>query len=339
MSCPFGAGAASLNLVDGCAHAPAGTPQYPTLLSSYGADRPPWDVAGVDYPVGVPSNITLKDPTGGTLPSCASYDASSHVVTVTASNCTIDGYDFTKGGGLQLSIPGGISDTTVSNDLFGLDGNPPVATAFIDRRGGSVTVTNSTFQGSGGVAYFDSGASGTATFQYDYFYDLDGDAMDFGSSQAVIVEYDSCVKIGMAAGTHPDCVQFCGGTLDPSSHESFVLSYQPVGVTVGGAEGVQVAQQCGGTITAYSVDHNTIIAAPDGSNVTMSCSIAVADNVNVTHNYIDASGAYYPFYPTGNGQCVDNIAMTSGSEYSGGTTYNYAAGSAITGTFGTLSCN
>ena len=48
-----------LNLGDGSANAPAGTPQLPTLLNGY-AVRPSWNVAGVDYYVGVPTGTVLK---------------------------------------------------------------------------------------------------------------------------------------------------------------------------------------------------------------------------------------------------------------------------------------
>ena len=37
--------------MDGRSRAPSGTPQWPNLLDGYAA-RPPWSVAGVDYPVG-----------------------------------------------------------------------------------------------------------------------------------------------------------------------------------------------------------------------------------------------------------------------------------------------
>ena len=50
-----------LNLGDGSANAPAGAPQMSTLLSGY-AVRPSWNVAGVDYAVGVPAGTALKDP-------------------------------------------------------------------------------------------------------------------------------------------------------------------------------------------------------------------------------------------------------------------------------------
>lgn len=91
--------------------APAGTPQYPTLLSNY-VVRPPWNAAGVDYYVGVPSNLTLtsitsSQPTGTSL--------SGNVLTVNENNVTINGYDFTvAAGGTQAVFTGSISGTTLT---------------------------------------------------------------------------------------------------------------------------------------------------------------------------------------------------------------------------------
>src|ERR1700744_2260487 len=46
---------------DGCVEAPAGTPQHPKLLDIYQGNRPPWNVAGVDYHVGLPEGTRLTD--------------------------------------------------------------------------------------------------------------------------------------------------------------------------------------------------------------------------------------------------------------------------------------
>ena len=55
VSCPRGT-----SYQDGCPGAPSGTIQYPNLLNSY-AVRPPWNVAGVDYYVGMPAGQNLID--------------------------------------------------------------------------------------------------------------------------------------------------------------------------------------------------------------------------------------------------------------------------------------
>jgi hypothetical protein len=343
--CPLTIAAAIRGIVDdGCAGAPAGTPQYPSLLASYGSARPPFDVPGVDYYVGVPINKKLADPTvPGKLPACATYQASNTRVVVTASGCTLNGFDFTKAGGLQVSIPNGVANTVVENSLFGLSGNPGFSTSLLDYRGEGLLVKNSTFEGVGqDPMYFEDGSSGTVRFEYNFFYDISGDALDFGSSQTVIVEFNAFVQIGMNAESHPDAVQFCGGNIDKRSHESHNLIYQPVGVASTGAQGIQVAVQCGGTIDGYSADHNTVIA-PDPQSLTMSYSVASnGENVKLSANYIDASGAYGPIYPfpqgDGSAKCTGNVALTAGSEYVNGQTYYWAAGADIAGNFGELTC-
>ena len=107
--------------VDGSANAPAGTPQLPNILSNY-ATRPPWQVAGVDYAVGVPSGTTLKDPTvTGALPAGATYNASNHTVTVTGNGVTLDGFDFSLHNGISLVIQS--SNVTVQNSNFAVGSN------------------------------------------------------------------------------------------------------------------------------------------------------------------------------------------------------------------------
>ena len=94
----------STGYTDGSANAPVGNPQLPNLLSSYSV-RPAWQVAGVDYAVGVPTNMTLKDPTvAANLPAGVSIDAANHVVDITANNVTLNGFDFSLHGGWGVVI-------------------------------------------------------------------------------------------------------------------------------------------------------------------------------------------------------------------------------------------
>jgi len=79
--------------VDGLVGASAGTPQYPNLLSAY-AVRPAWNVAGVDYAVGVPAGLVLKDPTTDSLPGGCSYNSGTKGVSCSGNNITLQGYDF-----------------------------------------------------------------------------------------------------------------------------------------------------------------------------------------------------------------------------------------------------
>jgi hypothetical protein len=92
--------------------------------------RPPWNVAGVDYPVGINAGIKLVDP--ATLPACAGSTWPSpckglaaygqHLVVVAnGSNPIINGYDFTLDGGWELYVVStnvtGV--VTVTNNKFG----------------------------------------------------------------------------------------------------------------------------------------------------------------------------------------------------------------------------
>ena len=78
---------------DGSAGAPGGAAQLPHLLDSY-ATRPSWQVAGVDYAVGVNQGVTLKIPTAGNLPPGVTLG--NGVINVDGSNVTLNGYDLTN---------------------------------------------------------------------------------------------------------------------------------------------------------------------------------------------------------------------------------------------------
>ena len=99
---------------DGSQSASRGPAQHPTLLDGYLA-RPPWQVAGVDYAVGVNPGTTLKIPTAGNLPPGASlqHGAGWTAIYVDGNNVKLDGYDLT---GLTVMINDGASGTvTISN--------------------------------------------------------------------------------------------------------------------------------------------------------------------------------------------------------------------------------
>src|SRR6516165_5437245 len=88
---PCPQGTAYLSVGDGCQGAQISGSLSPiaTFFTGYTGQsypiRPPWNVAGVDYPVGYSG--ALNDPRiSANLPSCASY--ASNVLTVTAP-CTI----------------------------------------------------------------------------------------------------------------------------------------------------------------------------------------------------------------------------------------------------------
>lgn len=124
------------SLLDGRLNAPLGTPQFSTVLNGYPAAtppnarirwpnlgaQPPWQVAGVDYYVGPDASaFPLKDPApGGVIaPALSSFCAvadSGQSIQMNGDNHTIDGYDFSLGGGRRLQVQG--NNNIVRNCLF-----------------------------------------------------------------------------------------------------------------------------------------------------------------------------------------------------------------------------
>src|SRR6185437_13194389 len=82
----------------------AAAAQLAGLFSGY-AVRPPWQVAGVDYAVGVPAGTALKDPAmSGNLPPGVTLDAVNHVVNIHGNDVTLNGFDFASHGGWTVNI-------------------------------------------------------------------------------------------------------------------------------------------------------------------------------------------------------------------------------------------
>jgi hypothetical protein len=74
--------------------------QFPTLMDAYGARMSPHQIPGVDYYVGCPTDITLKDPTTiSTGASDANGISRSGKRIFIDANGKLDGYDFRLGGG------------------------------------------------------------------------------------------------------------------------------------------------------------------------------------------------------------------------------------------------
>ena len=87
--------------IDGTLGAPtiAAGAQYPSMLSVY-TTRPPWNVAGVDYPVGIPdSSKPLINPVTSPPAHCT---ISGTTLTVNADNVYLNGYDFSVSGGINI---------------------------------------------------------------------------------------------------------------------------------------------------------------------------------------------------------------------------------------------
>ena len=280
-----------------------------TLLNGYKAP-PPWEVAGVDYAVGVPSGTNLLNPSTISMAG-VSVNTSSHTITVTGNNVTLNGYDFSLNGGWEVYLTGGASNTVIENCNFavGSNGQNPIQS---DTSVSNLTVNDCTFNGGGASAadsaliYFQG--SGTFVSEYNLFENAPEDAIDLNPASPSLtptVSFNLFDSLGMQSGAHGDVVQFVGGVVD-----NYVFSYNTIyqpSTSVDGIEGVQVDAQLGGTITNSTITNNTIIA-PAGavSGDTMSFLFAIqnqdgtagTNNIGqIANNYIDPTGAYGTFYP------------------------------------------
>jgi len=127
---------------DGSANAPAGTPQLPNILSGY-TERPSWMVAGVDYAVGIPQGTVLKDPATIAMAG-VTVDKNLHQIIVTASNVTLNAYDFSLAGGWSVITQA--ANTTISNSNFQIGSNHNF-TIYGDTGSSNLTVMNCVING------------------------------------------------------------------------------------------------------------------------------------------------------------------------------------------------
>jgi hypothetical protein len=305
----------SIAYSDGASGALAGAPVLPTILNGY-AVRPPWKVAGVDYAVGVPLGTALKDPSQISMAGVA-VNATAHTVTVTGSNVTLSGYDFSRAGGWKVVVQG--ANDTVRNSNFVVGAN----------QGSMGTVLNATRSASNFSFLYNNvdganvpvtaqqgttisiASSGTLTMRYNYMHNSGGDMIDLNASttpQTDIIQYNLLANIGVNTA-HADTIQWYNTQTAAGSDIGFNTIYQNVkqpgpgnGALVPLSEGPQAV------MNGLTVNNDTIIqtAADSNANFTMGFYAdmgGVASNIVIRDLYIDPTGVMRytgsPWFPTG----------------------------------------
>ena len=330
---------------DGSANASSGTPQLPTLLSGYAA-LPAWQVAGVDYHVGIPSGTVLLNPATISMPG-VSVNTSTHTVTVTGNNVTLNGYDFSLNGGWQVNQAAGANNLTIENSNFviGANNNNEVVQAV---GAGPLTLLYNNFNGSGTAG---SGAnqetlvmaSGSGlTAEYNYFTNAYSDFIDvgFGSGNYNIL-YNAFNAYGFGPSVHADVVQTWGNSI-ASLNVEYNTVYQPATIPTvansfvrigdvdlvlngGGSYNGALHQSVNNPVIAY----NTAIYAGSKNTVASfvqlnpdNYSAAEIVNPSIYDNYIDPSGIAYAVYWMYGGQptYVVNPNIASNTNMKTGTT-------------------
>jgi hypothetical protein len=301
--------------------APAPAP-FPKLLLHERA-RPPWHVAGIDYAVGLPANMTLKDPARIDMPGVG-LDPSSHLLRVTGDNITLDGYDFALQGGWGIIIEGHHDTVSRANFKVGSNNTIPIRGA---GTAADFTILDSTIDGGGAGphasdiwAVIDDNGHGM-TIERCWIKNTPVDAIDFNGDGKLIAERNLFNNLGYAPGAHADAIQFTHGHVTGADIVlNTVYDPQPVaGFPVPGGEGLQVEAQLGGSITDAHVARNTIVTT--GPLKTAGYLIAVRqdegsrlDGVVVEENYLDSTGGWGAFYPPSGRRVVfrGNVDMVKG---------------------------
>ena len=328
-----------LNLGDGSANAPSGAPQMPSLLSSY-AVRPAWNVAGVDYAVGVPSGITLLDPLTGALPAGVSRDATNHIFTISGNNVTLSGWNFSLEGGWEVQVVG--NNDTIENNYFKIGANAvdPINTGGSDIN--SVTIVNNIIDGSGIKPSLNVGLiwlldHGTSTIEYNLIENAYTTAIQespSGSTGSVsqagqIIQYNVIANTGLGYyidGSHGDFVQDFGvATSGTQDFNNIQINYNTLiennPNTFG--QGLSIVTAAGNVNTyalQESVQNNTVVLSATGG-IAYGMGIIDTTWLNGTatfaNNYLDPTGALYgPYFIgqyNGSGQNPTDGATSSGS--------------------------
>jgi hypothetical protein len=348
-SCPQGSAYA-----DGCQGAQAGgSILIPNFFNgyagvNYGDNRPPWNVAGVDYPVGYSGS--LKDPTApGNLPDCAVYSAHGVSVNADVQPCTVSHLDFSLHNGICVRVSGSGGHTAIfDNDKFGAGSSCNSFGGIISVGSDSrldLVVQYSEFADNyrctncqGDIGW---NATGTVTVRYSSLLGINCRVINVSAagSGTFIRQYNYLEGIGGLTGCHGETVEYNTSLTIVQDTEAFNNYYVPAS-SCGGITSCDTALSYVtsgaprvGTISNSVVQNNVMITrlTPNGK-VTVSSPIWIdttfsnnIKSVTVNQNYIDPAGSYWPilvYPPNGTGSigsaaCSGNKLLTTGAPITG----------------------
>lgn len=327
-----GAGGFEWSQIDGSRGAPTGAAQRSTLLAGYVA-RPPWSVAAVGYSVGYPSGQVFKDPQTDALPSGVTVNTTSHLVTVTGNNVTLDGWDFSLHGGYSLNLASGSGPTTIVNCNFKVGANlnyqinSPAGS-------GAVTITKSKFDGNStndASSFQDAlnySGPGPVVFQYNWVLNQFQHGIDFGgtgagSSVTPDVRFNLFENIGTGALTHADAWYYFNVNM-VSGIFRFNTIYQPQTVNTPANPGMFVGTDnftTGITTSNTDASNNVVIATGPAQSMTypfwmQNSAGNTLTGCSMNNNYYDNTACDGVFKTSGdygtNPKAPGNIDMKTG---------------------------
>jgi len=301
--------ACSTNGSDGFAGAPIATIQYPAKLNNYSA-KPPWCSAGIGYAVGIPTAQSLSDPVPrGTLANAlaalgGTLNAGAHEITFSGvDNITIQGWDFSLGGGYDIRIAS--SGAAVKNNNFKVGSNlRPLI--FVESSAKDATIVNNVFDGAGlpnnpAGGLIRLGGQGTTTLKYNliqnaYYQFIQASTSGVGSSDVQLIEYNVFENAGLGApnGAHGDWIQDVSSTPGISPWKAIEINFNtfiqnnPTAAT----QGLSIFYSAGNTATAQSIgiSNNTAVATTNVNYPFLIETSHLIGSAIVNNNYIDLTG-------------------------------------------------
>jgi hypothetical protein len=270
---------------------------------------PPWKVAGVDYPVGIPSSTTLTPFTSSSVVAAnCSVNTSTGFVNCSGNNLVFNGIDFSTSGGAQLYCDG-CNNITVENCKF--SGQIPLTNdgvALIQIGSGlvidndiseSVTVPGGNYEIGALIA-----ATGAITVEGNYFHNYENQVVNFtaAGTTTTLYRFNYIDTDYTCNGCHQNYQQLGDGgsttTMVPEVYGNTTFQ----GGFQNGGEGFQFYEASNQTIVINSaiMCNNTMIAAsfPGGTMATMvhgstdSPGTSTTGSPNACNNYIDPIGNF-----------------------------------------------
>lgn len=278
---------------DGSSSAPAGAAPRPDLLNGYAA-RPAWKVAAVDYGVGVPAGLALKDPLADpAIVSNAklSLDTSNRILRIRGDDVILDGYDFSLNGGYEITMESG-SNAKIRNSRLLIVGTAAAA------RG--LTIENCTLDpggasGRGWTVINHSGRGLTVMHSWLRNFPNHGIEANNGGGE-ITLKYNLIETGGLKSGGF-FWLQLGGNAPYTSVVVEFNTLHQAAAVSNG--EGIKFYWA---TSITGNISYNTMLAT--GPSTSMNYMVHVGGgsqfpgtvNADVHDNYMDLSAAAGPFY-------------------------------------------
>ena len=247
--------------------------------------RPSWSVAGVDYCVGVPQGLALKNPATISMAG-VSVNTTTDIITVTGTNVTLDGYDFSLNGGWQVYVQGANTKIANSNFVVGSNDNLPIVGT---QTASNLDVVNCTIDGAGHspgpwgtlIAYRGS----SFTVEYSWLKNSGGDMIQtIGGDGTITIEHNLIQNAGMIPGAHGDYTQFEGGPF------TVQINYNTTTQDGGSTQGLMTNNVAQGQLA-----NNTMMGSV--SYFTWVPTSTLTGTMTVQNNYFDKSQGYGFAYP------------------------------------------